>query len=88
MALIRSVLQHPDKKCWAYVEYSDESKTHSIVLGQKEFETQDEAWEYSKGFEPFSYEWKDPNETKRKNLLEERTRLEKRLDEINNELGA
>lgn len=88
MALIRSVLQHPTKKCWAYVEYSDENSTHSIVLGGKEFDIQDEAWEYSKGFEPFSYEWKEPKQTHLDKLFTERMELEKRLAEINNEINS
>lgn len=86
MAQIRSVLKHPSTGKWAYIQYSDEEKGMESILGGKEFDTQDEAWEYSKGFAPFEYEWKDPIETKRKNLLQEKEEIEKRLKEINDEL--
>ena len=60
MTIIRQVVQHPIKKCWAYVEASTENNVR-MILGDKEFETEEEAIAYSKGFEPFSYEWIDPN---------------------------
>lgn len=87
MALIRQVVQHHQTKLWAYIESSDEEKLIPIILGKKEFKTEAEAIEWSKGFEPFSYEWKDPAETKRNNLLAEKEKLEKRLKEIDNEIN-
>lgn len=86
MALIRQVVQHPTKKCWAYVEASDEGGLETI-LGGKEFETKEEAVAYSEGFEPFSYEWVDPRFTRLKNLNAERSKLVKRLAEIDDEIA-
>ena len=88
MALIRKVVQHPKKKCWAYVEYSDENENHQVILGDNEFETREEALLYSDGFEPFSYEWVAPEIIKLKKLQTEKEQLEKRLSEIDNELKS
>lgn len=82
MALIRQVLQHPTTKKWAYCEYSDEDRSIGTILGGKEFETQEEAEEWRKGFKTFSYEWQDPKETAAKELAEEKEQLQKRLAEI------
>lgn len=71
---------------WAYVEQSDEDKNHLVILGGKEFPTQEEAEDWSKGFDPFSYEHVDPKELKIKKLTDEITRLKKRLSEAENEL--
>lgn len=60
MALIRQVLQHPESLKWAYVETSDEDGRHCIILGKKEFDTEEEAKMWSEGFALDSYEWKDP----------------------------
>lgn len=86
MALIRKIMQNENSWAWAYIEYSDEDKNLFTILGGKEFMTKAEAVDYSKGFEPFSYEWKEPLDIKKKRLLEEKTRLETRLKEIENEL--
>lgn len=86
MALIRQVVQHPTKKCWAYVEISDEGGLETI-LGGKEFETKEEAEIHSEGFELFSYEWADPTLTRLKNLNAEREKLVKRLAEIDDEIA-
>ena len=87
MARIRSVLQHPTTKKWAYIEYSDEDKDIQVILGKKEFVTQDEAWEYSKGFEPFSHEWKDPLVIAYHNLSEKKRKLEAELKKVNTKLN-
>ncbi len=84
MALIRQVLQSKSGR-WGYVEYSDENNTHSIELGQKNFATKEEAEEYSKGFDSFSYTWVNPVERKKKELQEERKRLVSRIEEIDYE---
>lgn len=86
MALIRQVLQHPQHGRWAYVEYSDEQKGISKELGSKNFATKEEAEEFSKGFEPFSYVWVEPKEIKLKRLLSQKENHEKQLENINNEL--
>jgi hypothetical protein len=83
MALFRQVLQHPETKKWAYIEHSDETKMVNI-LGDKEFDTKEEAFEWSKGFRPFSYVWEENRE--RNELLEEKERLEKKLAQINSDL--
>lgn len=60
MAHIRKIAQnHLDGK-WAYIEFSDEDKSHLILLGEKEFDTEEEALEYKKGFTLESYVWVDP----------------------------
>lgn len=86
MALIRKVAQHENSWAWAYIEYSDENKNHFKILGGKEFATKDEAIEYSKGFEPFSYEWKEPEDIKIQRLIAEKQQLIHRLNEIETEL--
>lgn len=87
MALIRQVVQHPTKKCWAYVEVSDEGGLETI-LGGEEFETEEEACAYSEGFEPFSYEWVDPTLTRLIRLNAERKNLLRRLAEIDEEIAS
>lgn len=83
---IRQVLQHPKTGKWAYVEYNTGSKIESI-LGDKEFDTKEEAEEYSKGYTSlFSHEWKDPATYHVEKLKEERNILIKRLAEIDTEL--
>jgi len=83
--MIRSVLQHPTKKCWAYVEWNDQ---RSHVLGGKEFATQEEAEEFSKGFDAFSYEWVEPTELAKRTLLADKAMHEKELERINAELDS
>jgi hypothetical protein len=87
MALIRQVLKHPSQNKWAYIEYSDESSTYQVILGHKEFDAEEEADEWAKGFEPFSYSWQDLETTKRENLLCEKANAEKKLQEINSQLN-
>lgn len=86
MALIRQVLQHPHHGRWAYVEYSDEEKGVSTELGSKNFGTKQEAEDFSKGFDLFSYVWVEPKEIKQNRLLNEKENLEKRLIDIQTEL--
>ncbi len=87
MALIRQVAHAPAKSKWAYVEYSDENDTHSIVLGGKEFDTKEEAEKWSEGFDSFSYEWKEPRQAKMQSLIRRQHELTKELKEINSELS-
>ncbi len=84
--LYRTVTQNQAKTKWAFVEVSDESKMPAHILGEKEFDTKEEAVEFSKGFRPFSYEWEENRE--KKELMEEKERLESRLSEINKEIDA
>lgn len=86
MALIRQVLQHPETKKWAYIEYSDETNTLSQVLGDKEFDTEEEAIEWSKGFTFNSYEWKDPKAIEVEKIIVEMNQLTKKLYELENKL--
>ena len=60
MALWRQVRQNMASKKWAFIETSDENSIHCIIMGGKEFDTEEEAEEWRKGFSPFTYEWKDP----------------------------
>lgn len=88
MALFRVVSRNSGSKQWAYVEWSDEDKNHIIILGDREFSSEEEALEFSKGFEPESYVWVEPNELKIKRLTKEKQTLEKRLIQIVVELAA
>jgi hypothetical protein len=60
MNMHRTVLQHPTTKRWAFVELSEINPSHSVVLGDRDFETENEAYEFSKGFTSDSYTWEDP----------------------------
>lgn len=88
MALFRTVVKKSDGQKWAYVEYSDENPSHCIVLGGKEFDSEEQAKEWSKGFDSFSYVWEEPNQRKIKELQLERSELEQRLYSINAELAV
>ena len=87
MALIRQIKRNSGSGMHAYVEFSDEDKSFTI-LGGKEFFTFEEAEDYSKGFEIDSYEYVEPLELKIKRLTTEKEKLEKRLSEIDNELKS
>ena len=56
MALVRRVIQNKETQKWAYVEYSTEESEYLTILGGKEFDTEEEAEEWSKGFDIHSYE--------------------------------
>ena len=86
MAVFRGVKRHENSWMWAYVEWSDENKNHFQILGGKEFQTKEEAEEYSLGFALDSYDWVEPIEIKKKRLKTEKVKLEKRLVEIDKEL--
>ena len=86
MAVFRGVKRHENSRMWAYVEWSDENPNHFQIVGNKEFQTKEEAEDYSKGFAIDSYEWIEPTELKTKRLLSEKEKLEKRLSEIDLEL--
>lgn len=86
MALIRWVSQHSVSQQWAYIEKSDETG-HISVLGGKEFDTEEEVVEFSKGFKPFCYTWEDPKESKKVELIAEYKSLKARLQEIEQELS-
>ena len=87
MALIRQIKRNSGSGMYAYVEFSDEDKSFTI-LGGKEFHTYEEAEDYSKGFEIDSYDYVKPLELKIKRLTSEKEKLEKRLSEIDNELNS
>lgn len=87
MALIRSVIKHQEKELWAYVEFSDENQNHEVILGGKEFPTEEEAEEWSKGFKPFSYDWVDPKVSRKEDLVREKEELLIRLAKIDLELA-
>lgn len=60
MAHIRQVIKNELTNKWAFIEYSDEHKYYLAIMGGKEFDSEGEAIQYSKGFEPFSYEYQEP----------------------------
>lgn len=68
MALFRGVKRHENSGMWAYVEWSDENKSHFVIMGGKEFETKEEAEDFSKGFSIDSYEHEEPREITEKKL--------------------
>lgn len=72
--LIRQVLHNGDTNKWAYVEYSG-SGNHFVILGDKEFDTEEEALEFKKGFSICSYTWVDPEERRVEHYLNTRERL-------------
>lgn len=71
MALFRNILKHSTEEKYAYCEFSDEAEGTGpvLILGDREFDTAQEAIEWSKGFTPYSYQWVDPK------LLEEEKSL-------------
>lgn len=88
MAIIRKVAVHENSRMWAYIEYNDENPKATLkILGNKEFSTEQEARDYSKGFAIDSYEWVEPKELKQKRLTEEKERLMNRVEQINSELA-
>jgi hypothetical protein len=56
------------------------------ILGGQYFATKEEAVEYSQGFELDSYVYEDPVEIQTRILLQEKDRLEFRLQEIQEQL--
>lgn len=91
MALYRWIVEISNPKeyerdKWAFVERSDENKNHLIILGNKTFDTEDEAREWSKGFEINSYTRKDPLELKYKNLMKRRDELLTELSYVETDL--
>jgi hypothetical protein len=86
MAVFRGVKRHENSRMWAYLEWSDENPNHHQIIGDREFQTKEEAEDYSKGFAIDSYEWIEPTELKTKRLLSEKEKLQKRLSEIDLEL--
>ncbi len=86
MALIRQVKVHENSRAWAFIEFSDEHPERITILGNREFPTKEEAVEYSKGFEVGSYEYVEPEQSRRMRLVLERTKLHDRIQEINRQL--
>lgn len=84
--LIRQVLHNGDTNKWAYIERSG-SNNHFIILGDKEFDTEEEALEFKKGFAIDSYTWVDPEQLKLKSLAEKRSRLIAEIQSLYEEAG-
>jgi hypothetical protein len=70
MALIRTINHNHALGKWAYIETSDEDSSHFVIIGDKEFDTRQEAIDHSKKFSSFSYvEDIDPNAQENKGIL-------------------
>ena len=48
--IITQVLQNTTTGLWAVVQTSDENESHFLIMGDKEFETEDEALECMRSF--------------------------------------
>lgn len=88
MALIRQVSRNIQSGMYAYIEYSDESNIGIKILGGKEFHNKEDAIDWSKGFESFSYEHKEPKDIAIKRLSSEKKKLEDRLLQVCIELDT
>lgn len=86
MALIRQVSRNSQSGMYAYIEYSDESNIGIKILGDREFSTKEEAEDWSKGFDSFSYIHIEPKELAIKRLTISKEKLEKELAKVNEEL--
>ena len=89
----RLVTQNLETGKWSYVEVSegnsifDGVRTTCVnVLGDKEFDSKEEATEYSKGFIDGSYIWVDKHEKKSFRLKKARLTYFKRIHHINKQL--
>ena len=86
MAIIRQVSKNTATGMYCFIELSDEVEPTFTILGGQYFATKEEAVEYSQGFELDSYVYEDPVEIQTRILLQEKDRLEFRLQEIQEQL--
>ena len=82
MAIIRQVSKNKATGMYCFMELSDDVEPTFTILGGQYFATKEEAVEYSLGFELDSYVYKDPVEIQTRILLQEKDRLENRIQEI------
>ena len=82
MAIIRQVSKNTATGMYCFIELSDDVEPTFTILGGQYFATKEEAVEYSQGFELDSYVYKDPVEIQTRILLQEKDRLDTRIQEI------
>lgn len=86
MAIIRQVSKNTATGMYCFIELSDDVEPTFTILGGQYFPTKEAAVEYSQGFELDSYIYEDPVEIQSRILLQEKDRLEFRLQEIQEQL--
>ena len=86
MAIIRQVSKNTATGMYCFIELSDDVEPTFTILGGQYFATKEAAVEYSLGFELDSYIYEDPVEIQTRILLQEKDRLENRLQEIKEQL--
>ena len=86
MAIIRQVSKNTATGLYCFIELSDDVEPTFTILGGQYFATKEAAVEYSLGFELDSYIYEDPVEIQTRILLQEKDRLENRLQEIKEQL--
>ena len=86
MAIIRQVSKNTATGMYCFIELSDDVEPTFTILGGQYFSTKEAAVEYSQGFELDSYVYEDPVEIQTRILLQEKDRLENRLQEIQEQL--
>ena len=82
MAIIRQVSKNAATGMYCFIELSDDVEPTFTILGEQYFATKEAAVEYSQGFELDSYVYEDPVVIETRILLQEKDRLEFRLQEI------
>lgn len=86
MAIIRQVSKNTATGMYCFIELSDDVEPTFTILGGEYFATKEACVEYSQGFELDSYIYEDPVEIQTRILLQEKDRLENRLQEIQEQL--
>ena len=86
MAIIRQVSKNTATGMYCFIELSDDVEPTFTILGGQYFATKEEAVEYSQGFELDSYIYEYPVEIQTRILLQEKDRLENRIQEIQEQL--
>ena len=86
MAIIRQISKNTATGMYCFIELSDDVEPTFTILGGQYFATKEAAVEYSQGFELDSYVYEDPVEIQTRILLQEKDRLENRLQEVQEQL--
>ena len=86
MAIIRQVSKNTATGMYCFIELSDNVEHTFTILGGQYFATKEEAVEYSQGFELDSYVYEAPIVIQTRILLQEKDRLETRLQKIQEQL--
>ncbi len=86
MAIIRQVSKNKATGMYCFIELSDDVEPTFTILGGQYFATKEAAVEYSQGLELDRYVYEDPVVIETRILLQEKDRLENRLQEIQEQL--